>query len=67
MITVRLARPDDWPFYLAFSFFRLAAILQGVFKRYCDGNASNPEKARSYGEAVRLLSRLAVEEIEENG
>lgn len=58
---------DNWTFYLAFSFFRLAAICQGVYKRSLDGNASNPEKARSYGEAVRLLSRLAVDEIEENG
>lgn len=58
---------DNWTFYLAFSFFRLAAICQGVYKRSLDGNASNPEKARSYGEAVRLLSKLAVDEIEENG
>ena len=27
---------------LAFSFFRLAAIVQGVYKRALDGNASNP-------------------------
>lgn len=31
---------DHWAFYLAFSFFRLAAILQGVLKRALDGNAS---------------------------
>ncbi|RWO45529.1 MAG: phosphotransferase family protein [Mesorhizobium sp.] len=49
----------NWTFYLAFSFFRLAAICQGVYKRVLDGNASNPEKARTYGEAVKLLSRLA--------
>ena len=55
---------DNWTFYLAFSFFRLAAICQGVYKRALDGNASNPEKARTYGEAVRLLSRLAVELID---
>ena len=55
---------DDWTFYLAFSFFRLAAICQGVYKRALDGNASNPEKARTYGEAVKLLSGLAVRRIE---
>jgi len=54
-----IAGIDNWTFYLAFSFFRLAAICQGVYKRALDGNASNPEKARSYGEAVRLLSALA--------
>lgn len=54
----------DWTFYLAFSFFRLAAICQGVYKRALDGNASNPEKARTYGEAVKLLAGLAVRRIE---
>jgi aminoglycoside phosphotransferase (APT) family kinase protein len=32
---------DNWNFYLAFSFFRLAAIAQGVAKRAADGNASS--------------------------
>lgn len=32
-------------FRLAFNFFRMAAIVQGVKKRALDGNASNPEKA----------------------
>jgi aminoglycoside phosphotransferase (APT) family kinase protein len=55
---------DDWTFCLAFSFFRLAAICQGVYKRALDGNASNPEKARTYGEAVKLLAGLAVRRID---
>lgn len=49
----------DWTFLLAFSFFRLAAICQGVYRRALDGNASNPRKAKTYGEAVGLLSGLA--------
>ncbi|HET7412485.1 MAG TPA: phosphotransferase family protein [Pararhizobium sp.] len=52
---------DHWPFYLAFSFFRLAAILQGVMKRAIDGNASNPERARQMGDAVPLLASLALD------
>ena len=48
------------PSILAFSFFRLAAICQGVYKRALDGNASNPEKARRYGEAVRCSLGTAV-------
>ncbi len=32
---------DHWSFYLSFSFFRLAAILQGVAKRGREGNASS--------------------------
>lgn len=55
---------DNWIFYLAFSFFRLAAICQGVYKRALDGNASNPEKAKTFGQAVRLLSNLAGQAID---
>lgn len=33
----------DWNFYLAFSFFRLASIVQGVYKRGLDGNASSAQ------------------------
>lgn len=40
---------DHWAFYLAFSFFRLAAIAQGVAKRALDGNASNKEAAKVGG------------------
>lgn len=58
-----LTSVGDWAFFLAFSFFRLAAICQGVYKRALDGNASNPEKARTYGEAVMLLARLGAELI----
>jgi aminoglycoside phosphotransferase (APT) family kinase protein len=54
----------NWTFFLAFSFFRLAAICQGVYKRALDGNASNPERAKMYGEAVGLLSGLAVRLID---
>ncbi len=56
---------DRWPFYLAFSFFRLAAILQGVAKRAIDGNASNPERAQVLGEAVPGLAALAMEVVED--
>ena len=30
---------EDWPYYMAFSFFRAAAILQGVYKRATQGAA----------------------------
>lgn len=56
---------ENWPFYVAFSFFRLAAILQGVYKRSLDGNASNPEKAKLYGAAVPVLSDMAMQMINE--
>ena len=37
----KLQHIDNWPFYLAFSFFRLASICQGVYKRARQGNASD--------------------------
>ncbi|TGS49539.1 phosphotransferase family protein, partial [bacterium M00.F.Ca.ET.179.01.1.1] len=43
---------------------RLAAICQGVYRRALDGNASNPEKAKTYGQAVKLLAELAVELVD---
>jgi len=50
---------DDWPFYLAFSFFRLAAICQGVYRRALDGDASN-RKAMQVGEMTEPLADMAV-------
>ncbi|WP_163848284.1 phosphotransferase family protein [Pseudooceanicola aestuarii] len=43
---------DRFGFYLAFAFFRMAGIIQGVYKRALDGNASNPERAKQMGAAV---------------
>jgi aminoglycoside phosphotransferase (APT) family kinase protein len=53
-----------WNFYLAFSFFRLAAILQGVKKRALDGNASNPERGLKMGAAVPVLAQMAMQLVE---
>jgi len=55
---------DNFSFYVAFSFFRLAAIIQGVAKRAVDGNASNKNAAR-LGQLVEPISRFALEAIEE--
>lgn len=51
------ARIDDWPMFMAFGIFRLAAIAQGVYKRGLQGNASSDE-AQSYGAAVHMLADL---------
>jgi hypothetical protein len=59
-----LSHIPNWEFCLAFSFFRLAAIVQGVKKRGLDGTASNPEKALKSGERVPLMARMGVEAIE---
>ncbi|WP_211251976.1 phosphotransferase [Arenimonas malthae] len=47
--------PADWPFVLAFSFFRLAAIAQGVAKRALQGNASS-EQASQAGRMTAMLA-----------
>ncbi len=49
----------NWPFYLAFSFFRLASICQGVYKRALDGNASNA-RAERLGRTVEPLAKAGV-------
>ena len=54
-----IERIANWNFYMAFSFFRLAAIAQGVLKRALDGNASN-ENALRVGRGVALLAQLAI-------
>ena len=48
-------------FCLAFSFFRMAAIVQGVKKRGLDGNASNPVRAARMGEFVPTFARMGLE------
>ncbi|PCI60231.1 MAG: phosphotransferase family protein [Gammaproteobacteria bacterium] len=53
-----------WTFYLAFSFFRLAAIAQGVAKRASQGNASN-EHANKVGSFVEPLAKMALQIIAE--
>ena len=55
-----IAAPKNWNFYLVFCFFRLAAILEGVVRRAADGNASNPEAARTYAAAIPVLTNEAV-------
>jgi aminoglycoside phosphotransferase (APT) family kinase protein len=50
---------ENWNFCMAFSFFRLAAICQGVAKRAVDGNASNAA-ADGVAGLVRPLAKLAM-------
>ncbi len=55
---------ENWPFYLAFSFFRLAAIIQGVVKRAHDGNASS-DKAAEMDRMVAPLATMAMNVVNE--
>ena len=56
-ITGRDAVPD-LDYFVAFGLFRLAAILQGVYKRGLDGNASS-ETALRFGPMVQILAGIA--------
>jgi aminoglycoside phosphotransferase (APT) family kinase protein len=49
---------ESWNFYMVFVMFRSAAIVQGVYKRGLDGNASS-EHAREFGALVRQRARNA--------
>ena len=53
---------ENWPFYVVFSLFRLAAIVQGIRKRAQIGTASSAE-ADSRGKLVFPLSAMALELI----
>lgn len=57
-----IERIENWVFYLAFSFFRLAAIAQGVAKRAAEGNASN-EHANKVGAFVEPLAQMALQVV----
>ncbi len=47
---------DNFGYFLSFSFFRMAAIIQGVLKRALDGNASNPSRAMKIGQYVPIFA-----------
>ncbi|XP_077811274.1 acyl-CoA dehydrogenase family member 10 isoform X5 [Macaca mulatta] len=49
---------ENWNFYMAFSFFRLAAILQGVYWRSLTGQASSAH-AEQTGKLTEFVSNLA--------
>ncbi len=55
-----LTELPDLTFPIAFAFFRMGAIIQGVKKRALDGNASNPEKALRLGTFVPLFAETAL-------
>jgi len=55
--------PADWPFVLAFSFFRLATIAQGVARRAQQGNASS-EQAQQAGRMVQMLAEMGLRELQ---
>ncbi|HEY0681812.1 MAG TPA: phosphotransferase [Steroidobacter sp.] len=58
-------RIADWPFFLSFAYFRMAAITQGVYARALQGNAADRraiqygEHAKGFAAAGRAMTRRA--------
>ena len=52
---------EDWPFYMAFSIFRLASISQGVYRRVLAGNAASDRPAEN---GTPHLAKQALEILE---
>ncbi len=52
---------EGFGFYQAFTLFRMAGIIQGVYKRALDGNASNPERALKMGELVPRFAKAGLD------
>ena len=57
---------DNWAFYLVYNMFRSAGIIQGVYKRGLDGNASS-EKALEYKDHCRSRSERGWALLQESG
>ncbi|HIA47763.1 MAG TPA: phosphotransferase family protein [Candidatus Hydrogenedentes bacterium] len=54
---------ENWPFYIIYNLFRSAAIVQGVYKRGLDGNASS-ETWREREHQCRDQAELAWSQVE---
>ena len=48
--------PAHWEFHMAFSMFRLAAILQGILKRAQDGTASSAQALQTGQQAAPIAA-----------
>ncbi|WP_373085173.1 phosphotransferase [Sneathiella sp.] len=54
---------ENWSFYLAFSFFRIAAIVQGVYKRGLDGNSSS-KVGEEYATFTNMLATIGWSKVD---
>lgn len=54
---------ENWDFYVIFNVFRSASIIQGVYKRGLDGNASS-ELALSFKDTARQISEHGLQRLQ---
>jgi len=57
---------ESWSFFVIYNLFRSAAIIQGVYKRGLDGNASS-DTALQYADACRAQAKQAWRLVEGGG
>ena len=55
---------ENWNFYVIYNLFRIASIVQGVYKRGLDGNASS-EKWKDRKDSCRQSAKIAWKLVEE--
>src|SRR6185437_17032966 len=53
----------DWDYYVAYNMFRLAAILQGIMKRFLDGTAAS-RRAEESGRRARAVAEAGWRQVE---
>lgn len=61
-----LDRIDNLGFCVGFCFFRMSSIIQGVYRRALDGNASNPEAGLKMGAMVPTFAEKGLAALEQN-
>ncbi|KAH7729904.1 acyl-Coenzyme A dehydrogenase [Aphelenchoides avenae] len=57
--------PSEWAFYIAFICFRYGAIMQGVYKRFIDGQASHTN-AGAFGNTAKMMGELGLRIIQQS-
>ena len=55
---------ENLGFYVGFCFFRMASIIQGVYRRALDGNASNPETGLQLGKMIPAFAQRGLAALE---
>ena len=56
---------SELPFYVAFAYWKLACILEGVYVRYKAGAMGDDgADAEAFGDTVRLLGRASLDALD---
>lgn len=58
--------PKEWTFYMSYTFFKYASILQGVYKRGLQGQASQAESL-TFKEVPKTMANIGLRLIKESG